>query len=667
MAAGTVSGLTPVEAIALVGVLGVGAQWLAFRLNLPAIVLMLGAGLIVGPVLGIFDPARDLGALTGPLISVAVAIILFEGGMTLNLHGLRDAAKGVKRLVLVGAPLGWLTSALALHYGAGLSWATASVFGGVMIVTGPTVIAPILRQARLARRPAALLQWEAIVNDPIGALAAVLAFEVVVVLNTAPATAESTAWHMVLGILLALALGLIAGLAIAWIFRRALVPEYMKVPVLFVTVLAVFALPNGYLHESGLLAVTVMGLVIANAKLPSFVELRRFKEHATVLLVSGVFILLAAGLDVEQVLALDWRAALFVALVVLVARPLTVLLSLAFSGVPWRERLFVAFTGPRGVVLVAVAGLFGERLVAVGIADGAQVGALAFLLVAVTVVVHGFGTKPLARALGLIAAETPGVLLVGGSRFSVALAQALEKLGVPVLITDINIRRLRRARSEGIDIFYGDILSEAAERSVELVGFGTILAVTDNDSHNTLVATDLAPEFGRESVLQLSRDHEDSKRRALPVSLGGRRLAGDLTYDVIDQRMIEGHKVRVTRLTEEYTLADWQAARPDAMVLAILPPDGTLKFTGGKPLEKAAKGTRIIALAKEVADKEDNDKELAEKELAEREGNVVADAEQAEVLKTEAEEDAPSATGSNSGSASGSKTGPNTGGTARDN
>ena len=186
MAAGTLSGLSPVEAIALVGVLGVGAQWLAFRLHLPAIVLMLLAGLVVGPGLGLFDPARDIGNLTGPLISMAVAIILFEGGLSLNLHGLRDAAVGVKRLVIVGAPVGWLASALALHYVAGLSWETSAVFGGIMIVTGPTVIAPLLRQARLARRPAALLQWEAIVNDPIGALAAVLAFEVVVVLRSAP-------------------------------------------------------------------------------------------------------------------------------------------------------------------------------------------------------------------------------------------------------------------------------------------------------------------------------------------------------------------------------------------------------------------------------------------------------------------------------------------------
>ncbi len=600
MAAGAVSGLNPVEAFALIGALGVGAQWLAWRLHLPAIVLMLAAGLIVGPGLGILDPARDIGDLLGPMISVAVAIILFEGGMTLNLRAVLDAAQGVRRLVYIGGPLGWVLSALVLHYAAGLGWETSAVFGGILIVTGPTVIAPLLRQARLARRPAAMLQWEAIVNDPLGALAAVLAFDVVVVLRTAPGTGGTAALHMVLGVTAAALLGYAAGRMTATGFRRALVPEYMKVPVLFAAVLAVFALADAVLHESGLLAVTVMGLVIANSELPSFQELRRFKEHATVLLVSGVFILLAAGLDVAQVAALDWRALVFVLAIILVARPATVLIALAFSSVPWRERVLIALTGPRGVVLVAVAGLFGERLVALGVADGAQIGALAFILVAVTVVQNGFGLKPLARALGLAASDTPGVLLVGGSRFTVALAGALQGLKVPVLISDANARRLRGARSDSLPVFYGDILSEAAETSVELVGFDVLLVATGNDAYNTLVATDLAPEFGREAVFQLAGDKIDSRRHALPVSLGGQVFAGGLMFDDLDQRMIGGERVRVTRLTEEFTLADWREARPDALLLGWMTPGGTLVIATGSPPAKAPAGTRLIALSQPV-------------------------------------------------------------------
>src|SRR6056297_681200 len=409
--AATTGALAPVMSFALVGALGVGAQWLAWRLRLPAIVLMLVAGLVIGPVTGLFDPGRDIGPLMGPLISIAVAIILFEGGMTLSVQSLRGAAEGVRRLVFVGAPLGWLLSALALHYVAGLGWASSAVFGGIMIVTGPTVIAPLLRQARLRRRPAQLLQWEAIVNDPIGALAAVLAFEVVLVLQAAETMGDAV-WDIVRGIVVASVLGAAGGWVISESFRRAHVPEFMKVPVLFAALLGIFALSDYVLHESGLLAVTVMGIWIANADLPSYTELRRFKEHATILLVSGVFILLAANMKFEALALLNWQAAVFVAVVILLVRPLTVLMSLLGTKLPMRERLLVGLTGPRGIVLVAVAGLFAERLVAEGIEDAALLTPLAFALVAATVVLHGFSLRPMARAFGLSGAAIPGVIFV---------------------------------------------------------------------------------------------------------------------------------------------------------------------------------------------------------------------------------------------------------------
>jgi len=580
MASPDVAGLSPINAIALVGALGVGAQWLAWRLQLPGIVLMLLAGVIAGPVLGVLDPARDIGPLVAPMVSVAVAIILFEGGLTLNFHQLSDAATGVKRLVFVGAPLGWLTSAMALHYGAGLGWQASAVFGGIMIVTGPTVIAPLLRQAKLGRRPAALLQWEAIVNDPIGALAAVLAFELVVVLNTTE-TVSHAAQVLALGVVVATILGALGGYGIARAFKQGWVPEYMKVPVLFVVLIAIFAASDTVLHESGLLAVTIMGVVIANAELPSYTELRRFKEHATVLLVSGVFILLAASLDFSTLGQLNWRAALFVASVILLARPATVLISLLGTDLPWRERVLIAFTGPRGVVLVAVAGLFGERLAALGVADGALVAPLAFVLVAVTVVLHGFTLTPFARALGLAGAAVPGVLLVGGSRFSLALAQALGKAEVPVLIADPNRTRLRAARQAGVNTFYGDVLSEAAEHNLELAQYGRIIALSDNDAYNTLVTTDLGPEFGRDNIFQLARHKGDLARNALPSSLGGRAFVAGHNFDELEANMRAGHDMRCTRLSEEYGPEDWQADAPEALMVMAIDPKGNPRLPSG--------------------------------------------------------------------------------------
>lgn len=595
MATETLGALNPVTAIALVGAIGVGSQWIAWRLRMPAIVLMLVAGILIGPVLGIFDPTRDIGPLMGPMISIAVAIILFEGGLSLNFHTLQDAVGGVRRLVYIGAPLGWLMSALSLHYVAGLSWSSSAVFGGIMIVTGPTVIAPLLRTARLSRRPATLLQWEAILNDPIGALAAVLAFEVVIALNTAT-TASEAMLELLIGAAVATAAGVAAGIGLSRAFKRGWVPEYMKVPVLFALLLGVFAASDSVLHESGLLAVTIMGIVIANSKLPSYEEMRRFKEHATVLLVSGVFILLAAGLDVEALSSLDWRAAVFVAVVVLVARPATVFISLIGSGIPFREKLLVALTGPRGVVLVAVAGLFGERLLSLGFEDAALIAPLAFALVAVTVVVNGFTLAPFARLLGLTGADTPGVVVIGGSDWTTQLAEVLKKVDIPVLMTDPNFIRLRKARAAGIDTFSGDILSEAAEQRVELVSYATLIAATENDAYNTLVTTDLAPEFGRENVFQVMREKSESSRHQLPRTLGGRPLGLDATHTELRQLVAEGWQFRSTRLSEEFTLEDWRNESPDARLLAQITTGGEIKFMRKNEEFKGGAGIQVIAL-----------------------------------------------------------------------
>ncbi len=596
MAIETAAGaLSPITAIALVGALGVGSQWLAWRLRMPAIVLMLAAGVIVGPTLGFFDPERDIGPLLQPMIAFAVAIILFEGGLTLEFHGLKDRAVGVRRLVFIGAPLGWLTSALALRYGAGLSWESSAVFGGIMIVTGPTVIAPLLRQARLSKRPAALLQWEAILNDPVGALAAVLAFEVVQVLYTAT-TAGEAVLEFVLGIGIAGALGYAGGYGTAEAFRRAKVPEYMKVPVIFAVLLVVFSASDTFLHESGLLAVTVMGIVLANANLPSYEELRRFKEHATILLVSGVFILLAASLDFTALTALDWRAVLFVAIVILIARPLTVMVSLIGSNVPLKERALVATTGPRGVVLVAVAGLFGERLAALGVEDGALIGPLAFVLVAVSVVLHGFTLKPVAGFLGLTGGDKPGVLLIGGNSFSVALGEELVKEEIPVLVADPNPTHLRRARKAGLQSFYGDVLSKAAEDRIEMVTYTLAVAATDNDAYNTLVATDLAPEFGRNAVFQVGREKSDSARYSLPATLGGRPFAGGKTFTELRRLVWDRWEMKITKLSDEFTMTDWREMYPEGVLVATITKADELNFVLDGESFEAPKGGRIVAL-----------------------------------------------------------------------
>jgi len=284
-----------------------------------------------------------------------------------------------------------------------------------------------------------------------------------------------------------------------------------------------------------------------------------------------------------------------VAVWILVVRRLGVGVALAGGPVPWRERALIALTAPRGIVLVAVAALFGARLDALGVDDGTLLGPLAFVLVAVTVVLHGFALKPLAQVLGL-GGGMPGVLVIGASRWGVALAEALAKLELPVLVADPNHMRLRRARRAGLAVFMGDILSEAAEHSVELVAFGTAIAATDNDAYNTLVATDLGPEFGRDNVYQTAREREDNARHALPSTLGGRGFGPSETAEALEQRMIDGWTIGATRLTEEFGYPDWREKRPDAVLLGWIGPGGRLRFVASDAEVKSAPGTRLIAM-----------------------------------------------------------------------
>lgn len=546
--------------LALIGVLGAAAQWLAWRLRLPAIVLLLIAGFIAGPVTGILDPARDFGDLLRPLVALAVALILFEGGLSLNFAELRGASVAVRRLVTFGGPIAFGLGALAAHYIAGLSWPSALVLGAILVVTGPTVIIPLLRHARLKPRAASVLRWEAILNDPVGALLAVGVFEVVLVLN-----AELTADELILKLggaaLWAAIGGYVLGRLLVAAFIRGQVPEFLKAPAVVTLVLATYAVSDLILEESGLLTVTVLGITLGNSRIASLNELRRFKEVITVLLVSGVFVLLTATLEPATLMSLGLRDLAFVGALLLVVRPLSVLLATSFSDLPRGERLLTAWIAPRGVVAVAVSGLFAVALAEQGIADSQRLVALTFAVVVVTVILHGFTLAPLARVLKLGADGPEGVLIAGGSPWTTGLAEQLHAMELPVMIVDRNWSHLREPRYLGLDVYYGEILSEVAEHHVDLDRFDYLIAATDNDDYNALLCTDFGPEFGRSNVFQIGRPGRDDERHGLAVTVGGRSLLSDVGgHRELNARLAEGWQFRKTTLSDDF---DEQALRSD--------------------------------------------------------------------------------------------------------
>jgi NhaP-type Na+/H+ or K+/H+ antiporter len=582
--------------IALIGAAGITAQWVAWRFHLPAIVLLLVAGFVAGPVTGFLDPARDFGDIYRPVISLAVAIILFEGGLTLNFKDIRDTSTAVRRVILFSGPIVWSLTALAAHYVGGLSWPAAIVLGAVLIVTGPTVVMPLLRQAHLKQRPASILRWEAIINDAVGALCAVLAFEAWLVIHGSHEIDNLLA-HVAVAALIAVGGGYLAARLIIWAFIRGHVPEYLKAPVLLATVLTTYALTNLALEEAGLVTVTVMGIVIANSRIASLTELRRFKETITVLLVSALFIMLTAALDLATLQALDWRALLFVVLVMFVIRPIAIMISTIGSGLLMKERLLVSWIAPRGIVAVAVTGLFGSALLDTGVEDASRMLAFTFAVVVATILAHGFSLGPLARMLDLKSTTRPGILIVGGSAWSTALAKKLKELNVPVLVSDNNWNALREARLAEIPVYFGEVLSEEAHHKLDLGRFSTLIAATNNDAYNALVCTDFGPELGRSHVFEIAGTREPNERQSLNFTLGGRPLVKPpMSFPDLRKAIWDGWVFQTTRLTAEYGFDQYAAARhEDTRTMLWVQPSGKLVFYNERADFKPQKDDIILS------------------------------------------------------------------------
>ena len=491
--------------IAGVAVAGVFAQWLGWRFRVPSILALLIFGLVIGPGFGWVKPSAILGEVMSPAIGMAVAIIVFEGGLNLNLRELRSAGSGVTRLVFLALPLNWALGAVAGHYVGGLAWSVAVLFGSILVVTGPTVIMPLLRQAKLEPRASAFLKWEGIVNDPIGATLTLLILSVLVALRTRGqdlGSMSGLAGRAMFGAFVAATLGFALPFALRYAFRRDLAPEYLKTPILLAGALGVYATGEAIQAETGLVGATIFGVVLANIEVTGLQELRRFKESLTVFLVSGLFILLTADIDPAVVRHVSWPIVLTTLAILFLVRPAAIGLATVGARMTWRERLLVGWIGPRGVVAAAVAGLAGEQLTRAGYRDGALVLPMVFCVIAATVVLHGLSLGPLARLLKLASTAPPGVLIVGASPWTIGLAKALRAIGVPSMLVDPSFEALRPARREGLATSRVEILSAVGEHMVDMRDLEYLYAATDDDAYNALVCTRFAGEMGRERVHQ---------------------------------------------------------------------------------------------------------------------------------------------------------------------
>lgn len=586
-------------AFALIGLISFASQWLAWRVKLPAILFLLASGLLIGPVTQQFNPDALFGDLLFPLISLAVAIILFEGSLTLDLKEIRSQKGVVQRLITVGAGITWAVVAIATHYLFGLSWELSILFGALTVVTGPTVIVPMLRTVRPNADVGNILRWEGILIDPLGALLVVVVYEFIVAQGQAQG-ALSGMLAFVEIIASGTVLGLAAGWILGFILKRRWVPEYLENMATLSMVFVSFSVANMLAHESGLLAVTLMGMWLANQKDIRISEILNFKEHLTVLLISGLFIILAARLTLDDLIALGWMPFALLAVMQFVARPLSVWVSAIGSTLSWQEKSLLSWIAPRGIVAAAVSALFAIKLEQSGEAEAAVLVPLTFSVIFGTVVLQSATSRMMARWLGVAEPPPNGFLIVGANTIARTIALELRKNQVDVLLTDSNWDNIRAARMDGLRTFYGNPVSEYAEQRLDLVGLGKLLGLSPERSINTVAGMRFGNEFGQHNIYAL-RTSVDARLSEMHIDgeehRGQYLFSKDLTYSKFSSMLAQGAELHSTRLSSEFTWNDFQQQNgKDAIPLFAITPEGKVLTSKIGSNFEPKNGWKVISL-----------------------------------------------------------------------
>lgn len=501
--------------LAAIIVFGIFAQWIAWRMRIPAIFPLIILGLLLGPFSTLFldkqwiDPENIFAGKTMYyFVSLSVGVILFEGGLTLKFKEVRQIAGVVRNLLFLGSIIMLIGGAFAAHFFLDMDYRVGLLFGSLIIVTGPTVIAPILQSVRPNRNVSTVLKWEGIVIDPIGALVAVLVYELLFV-----ATMGAEGHHDVgltqmalktffLTVCVGSFFGLFSGWALNTLLRKNLIPHFLINVLSLAFVIFAFAGADALQPESGLLSVTVMGIFLANVKTPNIDKILDFKESLTVILISVLFIILASNLKYDQLMSLEKEVIYVFLAVVFILRPLTVWLSSLGSNLNWREKMFIAWIGPKGIVAAAVASLFSLYLLSDKIrlpeelrADVELLVPLTFMVILGTVTLNGLLAKPAAKLLRVVGEEKNGLMILGANEGSIAIAKYLEKKGFSSTLMDLSKENVRHAKAEGLNAEERNILAEENE-DLNLEDAGYLLALTSSNDVNIFACRKLKNDIG---------------------------------------------------------------------------------------------------------------------------------------------------------------------------
>ena len=513
-------------------ILGILAQWFAWKFKIPAILPLILIGLFVGPIAAEFitdDGSKWIepiwngkkGLFPGDglyyFVSLAISIILFEGGLTLKRDEIKNVGPSITKLITVGSAVTFFGAGILTHYLFQLSWEISFLFSGLIIVTGPTVITPILRNIPLKKDVSAVLKWEGILIDPIGALVAVLVFEFISVGGDSGFTKTAlTEFGKIL--LFGTSFGFTFAHALAFIINKKLVPHYLLNVVSLSTVLLVFVESEIFAHESGLLAVVVMGMVLGNGKLKNLKELLYFKESLSVLLISILFILLAANINIDDLMLLyNWKTAVLFFLVVLVIRPLAVFISTYKSKLKINEKLFISWVGPRGIVAAGIASLFGSKLLKQGVEGAEYITPLVFMIVLGTVLLNATTARIFAKIVGVFLSSSEGILIVGASPASRLIATYLKQNNRRVVLIDSNPNHIKKAQELDLEAIEASVYDDDLSENIELNDIGYLMSLTGSSVINEFALSKFTKNFGEQGAFRLISSEEMKNKENNPT------------------------------------------------------------------------------------------------------------------------------------------------------
>lgn len=597
-------------------ILGIIAQWVAWRFKLPAILPLILIGLLVGPISTLFtedgtklirpiwnkSEGLFLGESLYHFVSLAIGVILFEGGLTLKRSEITRVGPVITKLITLGSAVTFFLAGTAAHFIFDLPWQISFLFSALIIVTGPTVITPILRNIPLKKDLSAVLKWEGILIDPIGALVAVLVFEFISI-GEGQGYTQTGLLEFVKVLLLGFTFGFSFAHALTLAIKKNYVPHYLLNVVSLSVVLLVFVISELFAHESGLLAVVVMGMVMGNTQLPNIKELLYFKESLSILLISMLFILLSASMNLPELeLLYSPKTLILFAIVVFVVRPMGVFLSTMGSNLNFREKLFISWVGPRGIVAAGIASLFGSKLILREEPGAEYITPLVFMIVLGTVLLNASTARFMAKLLGVFLEKSEGILIIGASKVPRLIASYLKKNNRHVVLIDNNQNNIEKAKNLGLEAFVANIYSDALTDNIELNDVGYLMALTGNSDINEYAIETFKKEFGEHGSFRLVNSDEMNDPQNNPIEGLFSHTDDFITLTEAARNNPVIHEIELKGREHYEGLIEITKADKDIVPIFIKTLDGDLKIISSfsKNFQDIVEGCKLVYLGKQL-------------------------------------------------------------------